>query len=49
MKISRTLDNSSSLSRGCAQLALKLVQGDERAAGAVIFTTSAEHLMTQRR
>lgn len=47
MKISRTLDDSSSLSRGCSQLALKLAQGDERAAAAVIFTCSAEHVMTQ--
>jgi hypothetical protein len=47
LKISRTLDDSSSLSRGCAQLALKLAQGDACAAAAVMLTSSAEHLMSQ--
>jgi len=47
LKISRTLDDSSSLSRGCAQLALKLAQGDANAAAAVFLTDSAEHLMSQ--
>jgi hypothetical protein len=47
LKISRTLDDSSSLSRGCAQLALKLAQGDANAAAAVILTSSVEHVMVQ--
>jgi hypothetical protein len=47
LKISRTLDDSSSLSRGCAQLALKLTQGDACAAAAVVLTSSVEHVMSQ--
>ena len=47
LKISRTLDDSSSLSRGCAQLALKLAQGDANAAAAVILTSAVEHVMSQ--
>ena len=46
LKISRTLDDSSSLSRGCAQLALKLAQGDANAAAAVVLTDSVEHVMS---
>ena len=47
LKISRTLDDSSSLSRGCAQLALKLAQGDACAAAAVVLTRSVEHVMSE--
>ena len=46
LKLSRTLDDSSSLARGCAQLALKLAHGDASAAAAVISTDSAEHLLS---
>ncbi len=46
LKLSRTLDDSSSLSRGCAQLALKLAQCDPNAAAAVMLIESAHHLMS---